>query len=507
LEHNKMNQRILRHTGGAFSQAVIEGEVALPVGKPEMARLLFVRGRAETGSVESLDQRAMTDGTLTLCVCYLDSEEQLNAFESVSNFKHTADVPGAQAGMRGTATADVSEIETTLTDGRRINISAVIDIFFSIQDEVDFSYLMPSSDDGMMYKTKKLPLEKRCARATTAAEISGETQIPQGQPGVMQVLDCQGQAVATQAFAEDDLLCVEGELKAAVTYATNNPQTPIAQSFLQIPFSEMLPAPGAAEDQLVTAALKVKDLYASGSEDGGEIRVHAVCAVELEARQSMEIEAVEDAYALACPSQVMPKPVQIGRCAATYAGVEAVRESTAMPDAGNMAQILAVFATPSAARAAAGDGTVRIESVISCQIVYTDREGRMRSETMQWPISMEQPASACTPESLPAAQVFAEQSQAMMTSEGVDVRVLLNWQVKILQTSETAIADRIELMEEQSVSGPSGIIVYFTSEGDMLWDIAKRYRLTMEEVLRHNQEASEPFGQGERLVLMCRHIG
>ncbi len=506
MEHNKVNQRILRHTGGAFSQAVIEGEVALPVGKPEMARLLLVRGRAETGSVESLDQKAMTDGTLTLCVCYLDQEEQLHAFESVSTFKHTADVPGAQAGMRGTAAADVSEIETTMTDGRRINVSAVIDIFFSIQDEVDFAYMVPSQHEGMMYKTKTLTFEKRCARATTATEISGECDIPNGQPGILQVLDCQGQADVQQAFGEDDLLCVEGELKISIAYATNNPQTPIAQSFAQIPFSEMLPAPGAAQDQHVTAMVKVKDLYANGSEDGGTIEIRAVCAIELEAQQSMEIEVVEDAYALSCETQVQLKMVQMSRCAANYTGVEAVRETAAMTNADDMAQVLAVFATPSAARATAGEGMITLESVISCQIVYTDREGRLYSKMVQWPVNMDQQAPACTPQSHPMAQMYAEQAQAMLTSDGVDVRVLFNWQVCIMQTEETAIADQIIMKEDQDKMVPSGVVVYFTSEGDMLWDIAKRYRISTQDVLRHNREAQEPFARGERLVLMCRHV-
>ena len=53
---------------------------------------------------------------------------------------------------------------------------------------------------------------------------------------------------------------------------------------------------------------------------------------------------------------------------------------------------------------------------------------------------------------------------------------------------------------------PSGVVVYFTSEGDMLWDIAKRYRISTQDVLRHNREAQEPFARGERLVLMCRHV-
>jgi hypothetical protein len=507
VEHNKKNQRILRHTGGTFSQAVIEGEIALPVGKPEMERLLLVRGRAETGSVESLDQRAMTDGTLTLCVCYLDADEQLQAFESVSTFKHTADVKGAQAGMRGSAAAYVSDIETAMTDSRRINIQAVIDIFFSIMDEVDFAYLAPSSEEGLVYKTKTLSFEKRCARATTAAEITGETVLSAGTPGVMQVLDCHGQAVVQQAFGENDLLCVEGELRLAIAYATDAPQTPIAQCYTQIPFSQMLAAPGTMEDQRVSAQVKVKDLFARGSEDGDAIIVRAVCAIELEAQQSVEIDVVEDAYALGCAAKVQTMPVHIGRCAAEYAGVEAVREVLALEDVENVDRILAVFATPSAARATAGEGSLTVESVMGCQIVYVDHEGKLLSQSAQWPVSLEMTAPACTKGCEPIVQMHAEQAQAALTAEGADVRVLVNFQAQIMQADEALIAEQITLAPSEDDKGLEGIMVYFTGEGEMLWDIAKRYRIAPQDVLRYNQDVQEPFSQGQRLILLCRSAG
>ena len=506
MEHNKKNQRILRHTGGVFSQAVIEGEVALPVGKPEMARLLLVRGRAEAGSVESLDQRAMTDGTLTLCVCYLDADEQLHAFESVSTFKHTADVPGAQAGMRGTAMADVSEIETSLTDARRINVSAVIDIFFTIADEVDLAYLMPAQDDGLVYKTKPLTFERRCARATTASEISGETVIPQGQPGVLQVLNCQGQAVVQHAFAENDLLCVEGELKLSIAYATDSQDAPIAQCAAQIPFSEMLPAPGAMADQRVMATVKVKDLHARGSDDGDAIIIRAVCAVELESQQPIDIEVVEDAYALKGGVQVKPKTVPLSRCLGTYSGVEAARETVALQNLDDAGQILAVFATPSAARAMPGDGMVTLETVMSCQIVYRDSDGHLMSKQVQWPMQMDLQAAQCTQNSLPIAQMNAEQAQAVMNADGVDVRILINWQVQLLQMSETTIADQIMPVDSDMVSALNGIVVYFTSKGDTLWDISKRYRISPQDVMRYNEDVQEPFADGQRLIILSRNV-
>jgi hypothetical protein len=506
VEHNQKNQRVLRHTGGAFSQAVIEGEVALPVGKPEMARLLLVRGRAETGSVESLDHRAMTDGTLTLCVCYLDNDEQLHAFESVSTFKHTAEVPGAQAGMRGVASADVSEIETTMTDSRRINIMAVIDVFFRIMDEVDFAYLSPMPDDGLVYRTKNLIFDRRCARAATAAEVSGETVLQKDQPNVMQVLDCQGQAVVQQAFGENDLLCVEGELKLCIAYATDAPQTPIAQCTAQLPFSQMLPASGAQKDMHVSAAVKVKDLVARGSDDGEAIVIRAVLAIELEARMPMDIEVVEDAYALASGVQVAPKTVQMSRCIATNYGAEAARETVTMQNPEEVDRILAVFATPSAARATGGEAVVTIETVITCQVVYVDKQGRLQSQSVQWPQRIDEHSPLCTQHCQPIVRILPEQAQAVMIPDGLDVRVLMNMEIELLQTLDAVIAGSIVVLADGE-AGLSGIMVYFADEGEMIWDIAKRYRIAPQDVTRFNENVSEPLTQGQRLILLCRHAG
>ena len=192
-------------------------------------QVLMVRGRAQAGSVESLEGRAMTDGTLTLSICYLDEEGTLCAFESASTFKHTADVPGAQAGMRGYADAYVSSVEMSMTDGRRLNIAAVIDLVFFIQDEVDLAYCnTEGAPEDMVTRGEDLELVRRVARATTATEIDEEVVLAQGLPAATQVLLSDGFAKVQQAFAEQDMLCVEGELKLTLTYACQDEQTPLS---------------------------------------------------------------------------------------------------------------------------------------------------------------------------------------------------------------------------------------------------------------------------------------
>lgn len=139
MEEQCSRERVLHHNNGSLTQALIEGEVALPVGKPEMERVLMVRGHAQTAQVELLEGRVMTDGTVTLCVCYVCAEGKVHAFESVSTFKHTAELPGAQPGMRGMAQAYVCEVNYEMIDSRRLNVSAVVDVQCEMEEEKDRS--------------------------------------------------------------------------------------------------------------------------------------------------------------------------------------------------------------------------------------------------------------------------------------------------------------------------------------------------------------------------------
>ncbi len=118
MEEQYSRERVLHHNNGNLTQALIEGEVA--------------RGHAQTAQVELLDGRGMTDGTVTLCICYLCAEGKVHAFESVSTFKHTAELPGVQPGMRGMAEAFVCEVNYEMIDPRRINVAAVVDVRYFI---------------------------------------------------------------------------------------------------------------------------------------------------------------------------------------------------------------------------------------------------------------------------------------------------------------------------------------------------------------------------------------
>ena len=45
------------------------------------------------------------------------------------------------------------------------------------------------------------------------------------------------------------------------------------------------------------------------------------------------------------------------------------------------------------------------------------------------------------------------------------------------------------------------MIIYFVKKGDSLWDVAKRYGVTVESVMRGNDMEDETLSGGERLFI------
>lgn len=504
MEEQCSRERVLHHNNGSLTQALIEGEVALPVGKPEMERVLMVRGHAQTAQVELLEGRGMTDGTVTLCVCYVCAEGKVHAFESVSTFKHTAELPGAEPGMRGMAEAFVCEVNYEMIDPRRLSISAVVDVQFETEKEKDLCALEQHNvPEGVVTKTQALPLRRRCARGTAAVEVVGDIELPTGAPQATQVLCCQGSVDILQAFCQEDAIGVEGELKLNIVVATDDEQTPMLQCFPQLPFSQMVTAPGAAVDQDVTIKAQWKDLFARVNETGDGLHIEAICTLEADTSVQRPMEVVTDAYAMEHEVLLDTQQVMAAVASAKAKGSVPIREQVSVPLEQQPMRVLSCFANACAAKATAMDDKVCIDTVVQCDLIFLDRNEEIQSVNCEMPVHLEEEAAgmACGMEVV--ARVSCEQVQAVTSGDGLDVRVMLGWSAEGEKKCEMSLVCGIEL-EEEAQKRPAGIIIYFAGPGEALWDVAKCYRVCMEDIRYPGKEEGKPVQKGDKLILICR---
>ncbi|MDL2225460.1 DUF3794 domain-containing protein [Eubacteriales bacterium OttesenSCG-928-M02] len=502
MEQYENERRIQNVLLNDTSQELVEGEVILPVGKPEMARILTVLPRVEAYGWEVDSGRLTVEGSLTLLVCYLCSDGLPHSFESTSSYRHTKEIPGAMPGMRTTPVVLPSHVEYVLEDGRSLRVKATIDFGTPVEDEMPLTAL---PFDEVEADTSAQPLElqfsKTVARMSLTGEIEGNVPVPGGIAPMDRILSCTGYPGIKRTVFDGETLSIEGEVKLNIVYATGEETAPIAQLYTSLDFDEMVAADDMDGEILVTA--QVKKIYALLDEMGDSIAISAQYGMEISCKRKFSFTGIKDAYSALYDTQLETQGLTLTEKALHKEGNNALRERMEFDDAPAPARILASVILPSFCRAYESGGILAIEGVMSCQVAYISFDGVIQTAIGKIPIRMEEPGIEVDPGMELFAQVGAEQVQAVPAGNEVEVRALLQYQLEGYHRHEVTLVQDIVALSEEIVR-ESGILIYFAQRGDTLWNVAKHYRMDVEAIRAQNPGVEDALVPGQRLVLVCR---
>ena len=110
-----------RFVGEGLSQAVVEGEVALPGGLREETHVLDASAMAVLDMSRVDNGRVTADGKVTFHVLYTQGDPtRVNALEATADFTHPMDVAGAAPGMEAPVSLMVEHVDASAQGGRII---------------------------------------------------------------------------------------------------------------------------------------------------------------------------------------------------------------------------------------------------------------------------------------------------------------------------------------------------------------------------------------------------
>src|SRR5450756_2129198 len=106
----KMDQMM----GANPSQALVEGDITVPDGKPGIARILQIDGKITVNRLEVVQDKIMMDGMILFSILYVSEENHnVQGLDAVTNFNHSIEVLGAKPLMNGVSMQEIEHIEFT----------------------------------------------------------------------------------------------------------------------------------------------------------------------------------------------------------------------------------------------------------------------------------------------------------------------------------------------------------------------------------------------------------
>lgn len=481
------------------SQAVVEGEMTLPGGLREEARVLHAGGMAVAEAVEALQDKVSVSGKVAFHALYTQGDPgKVNALEATADFTHIMDMPGVQPRCRCRVEARVEHVEAGVSGGR-LTMKAIVRLYGRAMTQQPVEALTGMAGvEGLEMSTRQITVKRTVAEGAGETLLREEFALPEG----LKIRDTlYGTATAQLNDVTGGLgrMGMTGQVNLEVVHASGLPGKPVVVTRHTMPFDYAVELTGEDGEQL-EGRVTVRDVavVSQDGEDGERtLRAEVLLGMEGRADRREELTVLDDAYttsgdALTLTAQTVSCRVDDGFCQAAESGKAMLMLPEGSPAVRGM---LCGFALPVMTGRERIGGRLNVEGMLEVTLLYmTDDSPAPVAVRMEEPFRMT--FAAQTGEEDFIALTMTDVDVNAVTSDRVEMKYIMHLQASGTRTREVRLVTDAACAPAEEI--PGGIILYFTQPGETLWDIARRYRVPVREVQNLNPSLkSEPkVGQG-----------
>ncbi|MGI6175222.1 MAG: DUF3794 and LysM peptidoglycan-binding domain-containing protein [Christensenellales bacterium] len=504
MEILKETVKIERLIASMNEQALVEGEVEIPGSMQEIAGMLLVQGRVYMGSVEVLDGRMMMEGTVIFNAIYSAVDEKICSYESASSFKHVIDVSEGTVMSRGNVQASIQQIDYSVVDSHKLSVSAVINLSCSITNDETIGLVCGIDDEEVRIQTKRgmvyMPVQKR---AMENIRVREDATLDTSCPGIDEIFGRSAYARVKSIRLDIDKVIVEGEAYVNIAYGSQG-EYMLQNAIIKVPFGNIIAFDGVDESMDAYVSAQVNEIYVSPiGENAHIVNTEMSISLEVTAVRKEAYSIIRDSYSLSGEIEMQRGAIDNRELAVRGSGkcliTDSLNLSTGLPP---IQRVLSVFANPIITSKRASHNRAEIDGVMFLNITYVTQDGLLRAIDTQTVFSGEIDIIGIEEGMDLDVCVDVENAAGAGNGNTVETRITLDTIVFGYRTSQLEFVSDIEWMPPQKTSD-GGITIYFAGEGESLWNVAKRYRTTMEIVKKYNPWVNDEMelAEGQKLLL------
>ena len=492
----------------------IELDYILPDYYPDIFRLI----RCDTEPV--ITEWSVSGGKLTYvlrCIIRLlycgsaGEDSSVRCVVQQQEFTRTAELGSNAPDTTVTISASAGRINYRAVNKRRLDIRAAVSV--KINASAPSTQEIVTDAGRSDIQLRRTPLKYAGGRITAqrTVQLSGEAELSEAQPEALSVIMQSCTPGSCELRLISGKLLAKGEAGIRVLYSCENGGSCALEDMtFSIPYSQVVDIEGADESWICTAAAETVSCEITPSPDrNGQNRLLR-CEIELRlsitAVRPASVMAVSDAFSTVYPCDVETADIRAEflpqSFSASFRSSAKLADGSAVPE-----RIYAVWCTPRNINThLSPDGS---SAVISGMLTYSmaalDSEGMMimtdHDETFEESFEPDEalPDGASVSAAISVSGVSYSISPEGELSAAAELTARLTAAgtrtfraVTDILTDETARKKR---------DGDYAVKLWFGSENEDIWDIAKRCSTPPAAIMEENELVSESLAGGEMLLI------
>lgn len=475
----------------------VDCSIILPDYFPDVMKILRYTAKTVKSPVLSEGGTEKVSGNINVEVNYVSEEGELCSCSQLQPFGCSFD---CEENVAAEAEISVGEIGCRAINKRRIDIHGNIDIVLKTLCGEEKSFVSSVKGEETVSKNKNIETVSMVGDFFKSFTVEEKGETGYGRPAVGKILRSSVFAEVSECHVIQDKIVTKGEIKVTVLWVPEeneeNEKGPFVSVF-SYPVSRMVDAEGILLTDICDAKYEAEFPEVYPSEDGQGINIKVKVGIFSRVYRKERLDFVEDMFSTDFESRTEKVMMNVIETAVPVLAAETVFEKFDLPE--TVERISDIWIE-----------TEKVGIDENGKIILSAKLCMFAEDCDKSPVFFEKNIEKVIASPAEGKQiVFSNISAGVKSCEfssGNDGKAEISASVLIDGTIYTALSTEMVTnyffnKEKKVEHGDSAMILCFAEKGDKIWDIAKKYRVSAENIMKENNISEEILSEKTMIVI------
>lgn len=487
------------------SEQPLDAEINLPDYCQEIRRIIKCSIVPNVASIRNRNGKITAEINALIRLIYVGENGKLSSFEQNTSFEKTTDIPSADKECAVSMKVNADYINCRAVSSRKADVRSMLKFTYIISDRSEEQFLSSVSGGGIQTMSEKYDFASLSSVNEKMFTVSEIIDMSDEKPPVISVIDSRACAKYDEIKIINNKILLKGECDVKIYYiCSEDGDVDFAEH--SMPISQIIEVEGICEEDTVSVSLRctAAEVFAKADQSGEMRRLDIsvnISAFILSVTPT-PVTFITDAYSTECELKTEKKSIEIPEINTAFDTCftnKVVLESIGV----SVSRVLSIGCSELEYTFGLKDGKCCVSGSYNISVLYLDSDSQ--HGIIKKPLSFD----------------------LMIPLEKSAERLCCFGGVNILNCSCAAANEsKLEIMTEMAVNGLAltccirkyissvepgnesdtdkkrpGLTIYFCDKGESVWNIARKYKTTVEAVMAEN-ELTEPVAQAGTMLLI-----
>lgn len=531
--------RVDQVVGEDRAQAVVEGTIMLPEGKPDIERVISADAQLDTESLETdiLDAKigkVIVEGNIDVNIMYVgdvpSGAQPVHFVEGQVDFSFFVKIPGVRKNMDVRVKAKIEHVQYSFDPNRprEVKVRIIVMFFVKVTRRIEIEIVIDATGPAdLQILRKTLRIEDVIGEAMAQNIVKSDASVPTEKPDIEEIIKVEATAKETETKIIDNKIIIEGVLEVGILYVAvapeGEPRQPVHFMEAEIPFTQFVEIPGAREGMSKFVRVEVEHVKGR-RKDARTVTIEAILKVKAKIFETRIMEVIIDIFSPSEKLEVEKTRLRLDQVIGEDENEIVIKDVLEVPpQKPPIEQIYRTNCKAKVTEARIIDDKVIVEGVLTLETLYVaevapglpqqplhfvehevdfttfvEIPGAKEDMMLDFDVIVEHCSSSMVPNDPRRFEVRAVLGLFAKVTEMIQIDIVVN----VIEPEEEEKEEEKKPEEKKKPEQKPSMTIYIVQRGDTLWAIAKRYNVTIEAIVSTNNIVNpDNIMPGQQLVI------